>query len=160
MKRARALSVVIAFQALLVHAWAAEPLVGIWHLERQELNGEKTDAQPLILRISQEGDGLTFAFSLPVNQVYIIGTSYTVRLDGTAADIKNAKGEKIGTIKMTVDGVSQYKFIMEGPNRPESSGKLTVSSDGKTLTSESETAQAGRSVHSKQLFSRYQPPVR
>ena len=34
-------------------------------------------------------------------------------------------------------------------------GKLTVSTDGKTLTSEADTVQAGRPIHSKQLFSRY-----
>jgi hypothetical protein len=47
---------------------------------------------------------------------------------------------------------------LKGPNRPDSSGRLTVSPDGKTLTSETDTVQggaSGRSMHSKQIFSRY-----
>jgi hypothetical protein len=72
--------------------------------------------------------------------------------------VKNSKGDKVGTIQMSPGGPSQYKLTLKGPNRPDSSGKLTVSPDGKTLTSEQDTAQAGpsgRSIHSKQLFSRY-----
>jgi len=47
---------------------------------------------------------------------------------------------------------------LKGPNRPDSSGKLTVSPDGKTLNSEQDTVPggpSGRSMHSKQIFSRY-----
>ena len=155
MRRALAIAAAIVFQALMVRAWAAEPLVGTWRLERQELNGEKTNSEPLTLKVSQAGDRFAFAFSVPVNQVYFVGMSYTLRLDGTEADIKNSEGAKIGTIQMTASGASQYKLIMKGPNRPDSIGKLTVSPDGKTLTSEADTVQAGRPIHSKQLFSRY-----
>jgi hypothetical protein len=155
MRRALLIAAGFAFQAAMVHAWAAEPLVGTWRLERQEINGEKTNAEPLTLKVSQSGDQLAFAFSVPVNNVYFVSMSYTVRLDGTEAEVKNGQGEKVGTIHMKSDGPSQYAFVLKGPNRPDSSGKLTVSSDGKSLTSEAETAQAGRSVHSKQLFSRY-----
>jgi hypothetical protein len=155
MKRALAVATAIVFQAAIVRAWAGEPLVGTWRLERQELNGEKTNSEPMTLKISQAGDRFAFAFSVPVNQVYFVSMSYTLRLDGTAADIKNSEGEKIGTIQMTASGASQYKLTMKGPNRPDSSGTLTVSPDGKTLTSEADTVQAGRRMHSKQLFSRY-----
>jgi len=117
--------------------WAAEPLVGTWVLERQELNGDKTNFEPLTLRIGQSGDKLAFAFSVPVNNVHYVSMSYTVRLDGTEADVKNGQGEKLGTIKMTKAGASQYKLVLLGANRPQSSGKLTVSPDGKHLTSES-----------------------
>jgi hypothetical protein len=106
------------------------------------------------LRVSQSGDKLAFAFSVPVNNIDFVSMSYTVRLDGTEADVKNAQGEKIGIIKITPAGASQYVLTIKGANRPESSGKLTVSPDGKTLTSESESQQAGRSIHSKQSFSR------
>jgi len=115
--------------------WAAEPLVGTWVLERQELNGDKTNFEPLTLRIGQSGDKLAFAFSVPVNNVHYVSMSYTVRLDGTEADVKNGQGEKLGTIKMTKAGASQYKLVLMGANRPQSSGKLTVSPDGKHLTS-------------------------
>jgi hypothetical protein len=134
---------------------AQQPLVGTWRLEQQEINGEKTNFEPLTLKISQTGSELTFAFSVPVNNVYFVSMSYTLRLDGSTADVKNGRGEKVGTIQMSPDGPSQYKLVMKGPNRPDSAGKLTVSPDGKSLTSEAESMQAGRAVHSKQLFSRY-----
>jgi hypothetical protein len=137
---------------------APEPLVGIWRLDSQEVNGQKSNSEPLTLKVSQSGDKLAFAFSVPVNNVYFVSTTYTVKLDGSEADVKNAQGEKVGTIQMTPGGPSQYKFVLKGPNRPDSSGKLTVSPDGKTLASESDTVQtgpSGRSMHSKQLFSRY-----
>jgi len=90
-----------------------------------------------------------------VNNVYFVSMSYTLKPDGTEADVKNAQGEKIGTVQMNPDGASQYRVVLKGPNRPDSAGKLTVSADGKTLTSESDTTKAGgRAVHSKQLFSR------
>ena len=152
MKRTLALAAALIFP---LTAAAPEPLVGTWRLERQEINGEATRFEPLTLRITQTGDRLTFAFSVPVNDVYFVSMSYELRLDGTAADVKNGRGEKIGTIEMKGDGPSQYKLALKGPNRPDSSGKLTVSADGKSLTSEAESMQGGRAVHSKQVFSRY-----
>jgi hypothetical protein len=137
---------------------APEPSVGTWRLDSQEVNGQKSNAEALTLKITQEGDKLAFAFSVPVNNVYFVSNSYTVKLDGSEADVKNAKGDKVGVVQMTSGGPSQYKIILKGPNRPDSSGKLTVSPDGKTLTSEQDTAQAGpggRSIHSRQSFSRY-----
>jgi hypothetical protein len=135
-------------------ARAAEPLVGTWRLERQELNGEKTNFEPLTLRISQSGDKLAFAFSVPVNNVHYVSMSYTVRLDGTEADVKNGQGEKLGTIRMTKTSASRYTLTLTGANRPQTSGKLAVSPDGKNLTSESDAMQAGHPAHLMQLFSR------
>jgi autotransporter translocation and assembly factor TamB len=138
--------------------WAGpEPLLGTWRLDSQEVNGQKTNSEPLTLRISQAGDRLAFAFSVPVNNVYFVSMSYAVKLDGSEADVKNARGEKVGAVRMTAAGRSRYNLILKAPNRPDSSGKLTVSPDGKTLTSETDAAPSGpsgRPVHSKQLFSR------
>jgi hypothetical protein len=143
--------------AILVYELAAapEPLVGTWRLDRQEINGEATNFEPLTLKITQSGDRLAFAFSVPVNNVYFVSMSYSLRLDGADADVRNGRDEKVGTIQMRNDGPLQYKLALKGPNRPDSTGKLTVSSDGKLLTSEAESRQAGRTVHSKQVFSRY-----
>ena len=152
MKRAMFLAAILAYQ---VTAAAPEPLVGTWRLDRQEIDGEARDFEPLTLKITQTGDRLAFAFSVPVNNVYFVSMSYTLRLDGSDADVKNNRGEKIGTIQMRSDGPSQYRLTLKGPNRPDSAGKLTVSPDGKSLTSEAESKQAGRTVHSKQVFSRY-----
>jgi hypothetical protein len=55
---------------------------------------------------------------------------------------------------MTRGGPRQYVLTMKGQNRPDSQGKLTISADGKTLISESDATQSGRSVHSKQTFTR------
>jgi hypothetical protein len=75
-------------------------------------------------------------------------------LDGTEADVKNGQGEKLGVIRVTKAGASQYKLILSGQDRPQTSGKLSISPDGKNLTSESDAVQAGRPVHLMQLFSR------
>lgn len=147
----------VALAATAIYA-APVPLVGTWRLDSQEVNGQKTNAEPLTLRVTQSGDTLNFAFSVPVNNVYFVSMSYAVKLDGSEADVKNANGEKIGTVQITPAGPSQYKVTLKGPNRPDSSGRLTVSADGKTLTSEQDTAPggpSGRSIHSRQLFSRY-----
>jgi len=137
---------------------ASDPLVGTWRLENQEVNGQKSNAEPLTLKISRDGDKLDFAFSVPVNNVYFVSMSYSVKPDGSEADVKNANGEKVGTVQLSAAAPAQFKLVLKGPNRPDSSGKLTVSADGKTLTSEQDTVAAGpagRSMHSKQVFSRY-----
>lgn len=139
----------------LIAAPPPDPLAGTWRLESQEINGEVVRFEPLTLKVTQSGDRLAFAFSVPVNDIYFVSMSYTLRLDGTAADVTNGRGEKLGSIQMRSDGPSQYKLVLKGPNRPDSSGKLTVSADGKSLTSEAESTQSGRTVHSKQMFSRY-----
>jgi hypothetical protein len=147
-------ALILAALVIIGDARAAEPLVGTWRLERQELNGEKTDFEPLTLRISQSRDKFTFAFSMPVHNIHYVSMSYTVRLDGTEGDVKNGNGEKLGDVKITRAGPSQYKLVLRGPNRPQTSGTLTISSGGKTLTSESDAMQAGRAVHLMQLFAR------
>jgi len=157
MRRAFVLSAATVLLTTALHS-APEPLLGTWRLDSQEVNGQKGNSEPLTLKISQSGDKLEFAFSVPVNNVYFVSMSYAVKLDGSEADVKNSKGDKVGTIQLTPGGPSQYKVVMKGPNHPDSSGKLTVSPDGKTLTSEQDTMQAGptgRAIHSKQLFSRY-----
>jgi hypothetical protein len=156
-KQALVLSAAIALVATAAYA-APEPIIGTWRLDSQEVNGQKSNAEPLTLKVSQDGDKLAFAFSVPVNNVYFVSMTYTVKLDGSEADVKNSQGQKMGTIQMTAGGPSQYKLILKGPNRPDSSGKLTVSPDGKTLSSEQDTVPGGpsaRSMHSRQIFTRY-----
>ncbi len=137
---------------------APNPIIGTWRLDSQEVNGATTNAEPLTLKVAQDGDNLAFAFSVPVNDVYFVSMTYSVKVDGGEADVKNAHGDKVGTVRMTAAGPSQYMVTLKGVNRPGSSGKLTVSPDGRTLTSEQDTAPAGssgRPIHSKQIFSRY-----
>src|ERR1700685_822786 len=96
---------------------APEPLVGTWRLDSQEVNGQKSNSEPLTLKVTQAGDKLAFAFSVPVNNVYFVSMTYTAKLDGSEADVKNAKGDKVGTIQMTTGGPAQYKLTLKGPNR-------------------------------------------
>ena len=152
MRRATVLAAIVVYH---LAAAAPEPLSGTWRLERQEIDGEAKNFGPLTMRILQKDEQFTFALAVPVNNVYLVSMTYTLRLDGTEADVRNGRDEKMGTIQMRSLGPSQYKFILKGPNRPDSAGKLTVSPDGKTLTSEAESVQAGRPVHTKQVFSRY-----
>src|SRR5271155_5454801 len=112
----RALVTVACVTLQIASAWAAEPLVGTWRLDSQEVNGQKSNSEPLTLKISQTGDKLAFAFSVPVNNVYFVSMTYTVKLDGSEADVKNSRGENVGTVQITPAGASQYKLILKGPN--------------------------------------------
>jgi len=156
MKGVIALVLSIGLQALACTSRAAEPLVGLWRLQQQELNGQQSGFGPLALQISQAGNKLTFAFSAPMPEVYFVTTTYTLRLDGSSAGIIDGNGQKIGTIQMTRSAAGVYQLMMKGPNRPDAQGTLTVSVDGKTLISESDATapQSGRSTHSKQIFAR------
>lgn len=155
MKGVTALVLCMSLHALAcTSSRAVEPLVGLWRLQQQELNGQQSGFGPLALQISQAGDKLTFAFSVPMPEIYFVTTTYTLRLDGSSADIIDGNGQKIGTIQMTRGGAGEYKLAMKGPNRPDGQGTLTVSVDGKTLISEADAGQSGSSVHSKQTFAR------
>jgi hypothetical protein len=139
----------------VVPAWAAEPLVGRWLLKSQEVGGQQTDADPLTLRIVQRGNTFEFGYSVPVNNIQFVSMSFASHLDGTETDVKNSQGNKIGTVKITKAGGSRYKVVLEGPNRPSAVGTMTVSADGKTLTSDSEANVPGKgSTHTRQVFSR------
>jgi hypothetical protein len=151
---ARAIVLSVGLSAVASPLWAAEPLVGLWRLQRQEVNGAPTEFQPLTLQISQNGDRLRFAFSVPMPDIYFVTISYTLRLDGTSADIMDGTNQKAGTIQMTRSGPGQYELTMKGPNKPDTQGKIAISADGKTLTVESDATQSGRTAHSKQIFAR------
>lgn len=149
----RGIAATLLFGALQL--WAADPLIATWRLDQQEVNGQSTQSEPMVLRITPSaGDKLSFAFSVPVNNIYFVSMSYTVRLDGTESAVKNADGETVGVVRITSAGPSHYKLLLKAPNRPDSIGTLTVSSNGKILTSEAESTSGGRTIHSKQTFSR------
>ena len=153
---ARAIVLSVSLTTAASPLWAAEPLVGLWRLQSQEINGNvATDVEPLALQINQaRGDRLRFAFSVPMPDIYFVTITYTLRLDGSGAEIMDGNNQKVGTIQMTGSGPGQYLLTMKGPNKPDTQGKITISADGKTLISESDATQAGRSVHSKQIFAR------
>jgi hypothetical protein len=146
-----AVSILFAFAV----ARGAEPLAGTWLLKSQQVAEKKSEPETLTLRIFKSGSGFEFAYSVPVNNIQFVSMQFTSRLDGTEADIKDAQGNKIGTIKINHVSASEYSVKLEGPNRPSASGKMAVSPDGKTLTSESESNVPGRGVvHTVQVFLR------
>lgn len=137
---------------------AAEPLLGRWLLTGQEVGGQKTEIDELMLRVTPAGQALEFAYSVPVNNIQFVSLRFSVRLDGTEGDVTNANGQKIGTVKMTKAGASQYKITLQGQGKPTASGTMTVSADGKTMTSQSDSKPGGQSsaTHMVQVFSRQQ----
>ena len=155
MTKSRALAGAALFLLAAVQAWAVEPLVGRWLLKSQEVGGQQTDADPLTLRIVQRGNEFEFGYSVPVNNIQFVSMSFASHLDGAEADVKNSQGNKIGTVKISKAGAGIYKVVLEGPNRPSAVGTMKVSSDGKTLTSESDANVPGKgSTHTRQIFSR------
>ena len=79
MKRALLSAAGLALVVASVPAWAAEPLLGTWRLDSQEVNGQKSNSEPLTLKVTQAGDKLAFAFSVPVNNVYFVSMTYTAK---------------------------------------------------------------------------------
>jgi hypothetical protein len=155
MTRRASYAAVALLMGALAHAWAAEPIAGKWLLKSQQVNGRQTASRPLVLRITQTGDTLEFEYAVAVNQKQEVSLRFTARLDGSAAEVKNSAGRKIGTARVARHGAGQFLVQLEGPNRPTSSGQMTVSADGHTLVSESDAvAPGGDRLHTVQTFER------
>jgi hypothetical protein len=136
-------------------ASAAEPIAGKWLLKSQQVAGQERGSRPLTLRVTQTGDVLEFEYSVMVNQKQEISLRFAARLDGSDAEVKDAAGRKIGTAKVSRFGSAQYLVMLEGPNRPTSSGRMTLSNGGKTLVSEADaTVPTGAKTHTTQVFER------
>jgi hypothetical protein len=138
-----------------LHSATTESLVGKWRLTSQQVSGQEAASRPLTLDIRPAGDALEFEYSVPSNNSRAVSLRFIARLDGSASDIKDAQGRKIGTARVQRTGALEYSLILEGPNRPTASGKMKVSADRKTLTCESDSALQGAArIHTVQLFSR------
>jgi hypothetical protein len=138
----------------LWQASAAEPIVGEWKLKSQQVNGRETALRPLLLHIAQNGYSLDFEYSVAGNQKQL-SLRFTAPLDGSAAEVSDSSGAKIGTARVTRAKPTGYLVALEGPHRPTSSGKLTLSKDGKILISESDAiAPNGDKLHTIQSFER------
>lgn len=149
-------SLMAFFLIAVTHAWAAEPLIGTWKMVSQTVDGQRADPDPVTLRVFESGGALEFDYSVPVNSVNFVGTKFTsIHLDGSAGDIRNSHGDKIGTVKITKVGAAEYRAVIEGPSRPTATGKIWISPDGKTLTSDSQATAAGKgSTRAVQIFTR------
>lgn len=138
-------------------AWSAdpEPLVGKWRLKSQQVSGKEMESRPLTLEIRPAAGALEFVYSVPESNSMVVSLRFAVRLDGTAGDVKDAQGRKIGTAKVGRMGAGEYSMTLEGPHRPTASGKMKLSADGKSLVCESDAAAAGGGhIHTVQTFVR------
>lgn len=148
MLRAAALAILATLPA-----WAGEPIAGKWLLKHQEVAGKETTSNPLTLAITPAGKAFDFAFIVTVNEKPVVSLKFTTPLDGSVAEVTGGDGKQMGTAKVFRDGES-YKVLMEGSGRPAVTTHMTVSPDGKTLTSESDvTTPSGVNVHTEQVFS-------
>jgi hypothetical protein len=151
----RAPIAILFFLTAIAPAWAAEPVVGIWRLVSQEVGGQKIDADQLTLRVIQTGTSFDFAYSVPVNGIQFVSMRFATHLDGSDGEVKNAQGTKIGTVKVSKAGANEYVIVLQGENRPTANGKMKVSADGKTLTSESDSKTPQQeNRHTVQVFAR------
>ena len=134
---------------------ADEPLVGKWLLKSQQVSGQETTSRPLTLEIRPTGGALEFEYSVPSNSSKSISLHFVAHPDGSASDVKNAQGQKIGTAKLLRGSALEYSLTLEGPNRPTASGKMKLSADRATLVCESDSAApGGAKIHTVQVFAR------
>jgi hypothetical protein len=142
------------------YAFPAEPIVGTWKLESQQINSQKGDFEQMTLRVYSTGDSFEFAYSVPVNGIHIVSARFVkVHFDGSEAEVEDVRNNKVGTVKIskvaTTKTGTQYKTVISGPSRPTAEGTLTVSADGKKLTAESTATLPGKGASSSvQTFTR------
>src|SRR5579871_5113445 len=96
-----------------IPAQAPEPLSGRWLLISQEVGGQRKPTGELVLRIAPAGRNFEFAYSVPVHDIQFVSLKFSARLDGTEADVTNAKGQKIGTVRVNKSGTAQYKVVLQ-----------------------------------------------
>ena len=152
------IQIALATTLLAASLQAAEPIEGRWLLQSQEIGGQKTEIDQLTLRVVPKDKMLEFAYSVPVNDIQFVSLRFSAPPNGTPADVTDANGKKVGTVKVTKATATQYKIVLEGPNRPTATGSMTVSADGKTLTSQSDSKPPGQTnpTHMVQIFARQQ----
>src|SRR5580698_8027775 len=107
-------------------ARAAEPILGRWLLISQEVGGQRTEVDKLTLRIVMRGQTLEFGYSVPVNNIQFVSLRFAARPDGSEADVTNANGQKMGTVKVTKVSPLQYKILLQGKDKPLAPGTMTI----------------------------------
>jgi hypothetical protein len=145
-----------------------EAIVGRWLLDSQQVGDRKIATEQLTLRIAPTDPNpkavqkYEFDYSVPVNDIQFVSLRFIAKLDGSEADVTGPNDKKLGTVKITKSAAKPggkeavYKILLQGTNRPASTGTLTISADRKTLTSESETTPPGQAapVRTVQIFTR------
>ena len=145
----------------LMAAAPVEPLVGRWLLKTQQISGQETALRPLILEIRPVGELLQFEYSVPTKAAKAVSLTFVARLDGSASEVKDAQGRKVGTAKVLRGSALEYSLILDcllytsntrkfdftpiGPS-PTSLGGLRVTPDKKMGYTISINGEGGRCV--------------
>jgi hypothetical protein len=155
MMRASVRRLTFLIAGTLLASAAVEPLVGRWLLKSQQVSGQETASHPLTLDIRPMGDALEFEYSVPLNQSKAVSLRFVAHLDGSASEVKDAQGRRIGTARVLRGSALEYSLTLEGPNRPTASGKMKLSADRRTLECDSDSAApGGAKTHTVQVFAR------
>ena len=134
-------------------ALAADQLVGTWQMIYQQIGSAHMAPLPIALKVTQSGSSLQFDYLM--NRELELTRSFTVRTDGSPAPIKNSSGAVVGIAKLTKSSATEYKLVMQSPNKPAEPGKLTLSEGGKILRCDSEAILPDRGTsHIVQVFAK------
>jgi len=137
------------------YARAEEPLVGKWQLIFMRVGEIKDMPKPLpSINITQSGSALQFEYMVGLEGK--VFRTFRARLDGSAADVINDKGQKVGTARLTKSG-GKYTLILQTAKGAPEAGKLSLSQEGRILTIESDAIIPGHGAsptHIVQQFAR------
>ncbi len=134
-------------------AFAAEELVGTWQMIYQQIGSAHMAPLPVALRVTQANGALQFDYM--VNKEMELTTTFTVRLDGTPGVINDGKGSAKGIAKIGKVSATEYKLVMQSPNKPPEPGKLILTDKGNILRCESDAVLPDRGPsHIIQVFAR------
>src|SRR5258706_16041719 len=97
MRRSPVFLVTVVLLLTASSAWAVDPLAGTWLLKHQEVAGNQTDSNPLMLAIAPSGNRLDFAFIVTVNNEPVVNLKFSSPLDGTPAEVTAADGTAMAT---------------------------------------------------------------
>jgi uncharacterized protein (DUF2147 family) len=120
---------------------AAEPFSGVWKM-RPSTAGDTTKQT---VTIEQVADGVKVTTEIDFGNGTGMSTTYITKLDGAAVPVYSS-GKVVMTLRAKKTGPNTYEGSTDGPGGT-SAYKTTISSDGKTMTTEGTSGpNAGRSV--------------
>ena len=134
-------------------AFAAEKLAGLWQMVYQQVGGAKTPPEPLAIRITQTNGAFRFDYLL--NREMELTRTFTAKLDGSAATIRDSSGAVKGIARLTKVSDTEYTLIMQSPFKPQEPGKLILAEKGNLLRCESDAIMPNHALsHVVQVFAR------
>jgi len=155
MKRIAALLLLVLAGSFVAPAASDEPLVGYWQMIFQEIGGAKTKPLPIAIRITQDGSRLIFSYLM--NREQELTMTFTAHLDGSPVPVSDGRGAAKGAARLSKVSPTEYRLVLQMPNRPPEPGKLVLTEKGFILRIESDgiLPDVGRR-HIVQVFSKLQ----